>query len=85
MTEEIKTLYEQAPRFDEGDLYQSAEYTDAARERIDLETLTRRLFGNHAATILEEYTEVMDRITELECQHYFEQGYQAGKQLSRIK
>ena len=85
MTNELKALYEQAPRFDEGNLYQSAEYADAARERIELETLTRRLFGNHAATILEEYAGAMDRITELECQHYFEQGYLAGKQLNRIK
>lgn len=80
MTEEVKKLYEQAPRFDESELYQSEEYAEASEMRLGLEALAERWFKGKLSTLLEDYADAMEQMTGLECMHYFEQGYLAGKQ-----
>lgn len=79
MDEEIKKLYKQALRFDEGELYQSVEYNAASAMRFCMELFMHRLYGDRISTMLEDYADAMDEITKLEAMHYFEQGYLAGK------
>lgn len=85
MTDEIRALYKQAPRFDESELYQSEEYEEASTMRLGLEALAERWFEGRLSTFLEDYVDAMEQMTELECMHYFEQGYLMGKQQGAAK
>lgn len=67
MTEEIKKLYEQAPRFDESDLYQSEEYEEASMMRLGLEALVEKWFHGKLSTLLEDYADALEQMAELEC------------------
>lgn len=80
MGKSMEELYGDAPRFDCGDLYQSEEYDEALREQLRLEALIEKLYGNGILPLLGEYTEALYQISELECKHFFQQGYLAGRQ-----
>lgn len=77
MNEEIKKLYEEAPRFDCGTLYQSEAYGQTVKERLRVEAMIEKAYGSEVLPMLEEYADTLYQITELECMHFFEQGYLA--------
>ncbi len=79
MKKSIEELYRQAKRFDEGGIYQSEEYNAIARKQRELYKNLRLLFGPTAGALLEEYTEALGDECELECRHFFEQGYRLGQ------
>lgn len=79
MEKSIEKLYQQAKRFDEGDIYQSREYDIIARHQRELYKKMRGLFGPLIAPLLEEYTACLGDETELECRHFFEQGFLLGR------
>lgn len=76
----MKDLYLKAKRFDESELYQSSEYTRIAKRQLELYTKMRVLFDPLIGPLLEEYTTQIGEEFELECQHFFAQGYQMGKE-----
>lgn len=81
--ETIDELYDKAPRFDEGDLYQSEEYSDHIRRRTECEVALELALGGRYE-LIEDFLEVVYEMTEFECRHFFEQGYLAAKKGSRL-
>lgn len=80
----IYELYLEAKRFDEGEIYQSQEYEELVNRKLEvLENLGRKLDIERA--LLEEYIFLTDDETELECRHYFREGYLAGLADRKIK
>ena len=79
MEKSIEELYQQAKRFDEGELYQSQEYSAIARRQTELYQKMRTLFGPPVAPFLEEYAAAIADEMELECRHFFRQGYLLGQ------
>lgn len=76
--EAIYELYLDARRFDESELYQSDEYENLVERKVELrENLYRRF--NSAIHLLEEYLGLLAEENELECQHFFREGYLAGR------
>lgn len=82
MEKAVEELYQRAKRFDEGDIYQSEEYTRLVREQSELGLNIRARLGLPGASLLEDYTAVLGDMTELECRHFFEQGYLLGRAAS---
>ena len=78
MKKSIEELYRKAKRFDEGDLYQSKEYSTIARNQREVYQKICALFGPAVVPLLEEYTAAVSDEIELECRHFFEQGYRMG-------
>ena len=76
----MKDLYLKAKRFDESDEYQTPEYARIAKRQIELYTEMHTLFGPAILPLLEEYTAQIGEEYELECQHFFAQGYLMGKE-----
>ncbi len=76
----MKDLYLKAKRFDESELYQSSEYTRIAKRQLELYTKMRVLFDPLIGPLLEEYITQIGEEFELECQHFFAQGYRMGKE-----
>ena len=79
MDKPIEELYHRAKRFDESDIYQSAEYDAVAKNQMALYKKMRVIFGPAIIPFLEEYTAAMGDEMELECRHFFEQGYRLGR------
>lgn len=75
----LEELYQEAKRFDEGDIYQSEEYAAIAKRQNRLYKEISALFGPVAVSLLEEYTAAVGDEMELESKHFFEQGYLAGR------
>lgn len=79
MDPRIEELYQQARRFDEGELYQMAEYTDLSKKRSRLLEKLSKLIGPAFEYAVDQMLESVDQEIELECKHYFYEGYLAGK------
>lgn len=78
MKEFMEKQYQQAKRFDEGDIYQSEEYARIVEAKDELcENICIR-FGAPIIPLLEDYVAVLGDETEMECRHFFEQGYLLG-------
>lgn len=79
MDAKIKAAYENARRFDEGELYQSKEYDDVSEKRYVLEERLETLFGADAISLLDQFANVIYEENALENLHFFEQGYLTGQ------
>lgn len=79
MEKRIEELYEEAKRFDESDLYRSAEYDAISEKRCELYENICALFGPAIVPLLEEYADAIGDETELECRHFFKEGYLMGQ------
>lgn len=79
MMSSMEELYQRAKRFDEGEIYQSPEYDKIAKRQMELYREMRALFGPFIVPLLEEYTDQIGEECEMECRHFFEQGYRMGK------
>lgn len=78
MKKSMEEQYQQAKRFDEGEIYQSEEYARIIEEKDELlENICIR-FGAPIIPLLEDYVAVLGDETEMECRHFFEQGYLLG-------
>ena len=75
MDKEVMEKYELCSRFDEGLLYCSKEYEEAAADAERMKNLMADTFGKEILPLLEEYTSAIYEEMELEAKHYFEQGY----------
>lgn len=76
---EIAALYDQAPRFDEGELFSSPFYCKTKGEQLRLHDLLEATFGHGVVPLLEEYTATLFDEMECEAQHFFQEGYRAAK------
>lgn len=63
---------------DEGEIYQSQDYNTVLKNKNYLRRTIQTLFGAVVSPLLEEYAAVIGEETELECRHFFEQGYLMG-------
>ncbi len=79
MDGKIKKLYTEAPRFDEGELYQSEAYRETVRRRLEIYDRLVLEYGNNILSMLDSYTEAVYGEMELEARHFFAEGYKAGK------
>lgn len=83
MDDLISQLYELAPRFDEGKLFQSKEYRMVKSQQRDLYGLMIATFGKSLASMLNNYTDTLFDEMELEAQHFFREGFRAGRSLNQ--
>jgi len=83
MEKYIEELYQKAKRFDEGGLYQSREYEDISQRQFKAYLEMRALFGPALPHLLEDYISATNDEIELECKHFFEQGYLLGQAASK--
>lgn len=81
MDEFIAQVYELAPRFDEGELFQGEEYGRVKGRQLDLYDLLVDTFGESLAPLLNDYTNTLFEEMELEAQHFFQEGFRAGQLL----
>lgn len=79
MDDWITLLYEQAPRFDEGELYHSLAYQAAMAERKKIQSHLTARFGRGVEELLQAYTDTLYDEMELEAQHYFQEGCRAAR------
>ncbi len=79
MEKHIEKLYQRTKRFDEGGLYQTQQYTDICKRQLALSQEMRLIFGPMLSQLLDEYTAAIGDECDLECRHFFEQGYLLGK------
>ena len=82
MKKSLEDLYREAKRFDESGIYQSDEYAAIAKQQNRVYKEICAIFGPVAASLLEEYTAAIGDEMELECKHFFEQGYLMGRRES---
>ena len=75
MKRSVEELYQAAIRFDEGE---SQDYNTVLENKNHLRRTIQTLFGAVVSPLLEEYAAVIGEETELECRHFFEQGYLMG-------
>ena len=74
----IYELYLDAKRFDESETYQSKEYEELVSRKAELtENLYRKFIS--AIPLMEEFIGLLAEETELECRHFFREGYLAGQ------
>ncbi len=83
MKKHIEELYQQAKRFDECGLYQSQQYSDICKRQLTLSQEMRLIFGPMLGQLLDEYTAAIGDECDLECRHFFEQGFLLGKDSSK--
>ncbi len=79
MKKHMEHLYQQAKRFDEGELCQSQQYSDICRRQLTLFQEMCLIFGPMLSQLLEEYTAAIGDECDFECKHFFEQGYLLGQ------
>lgn len=79
MEDWIARLYEDAPRFDEGELYQSLAYTGAIRAREKLRRALLERYGWGIGEALDQFGDTFFDEMELEAQHFFREGCLAGR------
>ena len=77
ISKKIAEAYDNAPRFDEGHFYYEREFDELYRKYIDLDDEIACCFPPIQITLLERRLEFEREINELECRHYFEQGWLA--------
>lgn len=80
MDKTIKKLYQAAPRFDEGEFFSSKEYSAAMKQHHHFYDLLVATFGQQIEPLLEEYTQTLYDMTELETKHFFQEGYHAAQE-----
>ena len=79
--EELAYAYECAPRFDEGEIRQSDEYSDICRRKIDIYEFIiakYQMYGDEIEHLLWEFEDTFSDEMELEAMHFFAEGYTAG-------
>lgn len=74
----MEELYREAKRFDEGTFYQREDYEEAVTRQMELYTMLCHRFGQPFAALMEEFFKAINQEIDLECLHFFEQGYLAG-------
>ena len=79
MDQEIAKLYEDAPRFDEGELFGSPEYRRIMSRQEHIGDLMEATFGEGVRALLDDYTGTLYEEMELEAQHFFQEGYRMAK------
>lgn len=79
MDEHIRELYEKAIRFDQGDLRYLEDYLEAEHACAKMEELIEEAYGPTIRPLLHEYAGTLYDIMEIECMHYFQEGYLAEK------
>lgn len=79
MDKEIAKLYEDAPRFDEGDIFGSPEYRTVMMRQEHVTDLLVATFGEGVRALLDDYTGTLYEEMELEAQHFFQEGYRMAK------
>jgi len=85
MKKSIEELYQRAKRFDEGELYQSEEYDAIAARQMELYRIMDAMFSPAIAPLMEEYMSLIYDEMEMECRHFFEQGYKIGQKEAESK
>lgn len=78
MKKSIEELYREAKRFDEGTFYQRKDYEETITRQMELYMIMRNRFAPSFITLMEELLKTVYAEMELECLHFFEQGYLAG-------
>ena len=78
MKKSMEELYQEAKRFDEGTFYQRKDYEQAVTRELELYLILRNRFAPSFVPLMEELMKAISQETELECLHFFEQGYLAG-------
>ena len=71
--------YEQAQPFDEGEIFHSKEYGRVIQKEMELYRLLVATFGANVEPLLDAYTDALGDKSELECQHFFQQGFSAER------
>ena len=79
MDPHVEKHYEAARRFDEGEIYQSEEYMRLSRLRSERYDALLEILDPRFEELLAQLLECLDKELELECLHYFAEGYAAGK------
>ncbi len=79
MDKQLAKLYEAAVRFDEGEIIRGPEYRETMRRQEHIRRLLIATFGEGAAALLEDYAGTFYDETELEAQHFFQEGYRAAR------
>lgn len=70
---------EEITLFGDGEIYQSPEYTKITREVSALRKRIMLYGGQGLEKLLDEYTEAVESKEDLVAEHYFEQGFLAGR------
>ena len=78
MKKSMEELYQEAKRFDEGTFYQRKDYEQAVTRGVELYLIRRNRFAPSFIPLMEELLKTVYAEMELECLHFFEQGYLAG-------
>lgn len=78
MKKSMEELYQEAKRFDEGTFYQRKDYEETVTRGLELYLIMCNRYGSSFAPLIEELLKTVYAEMELECQHFFEQGYLAG-------
>lgn len=79
MEDRVAKLYELAIRFDEGPICGSDDYRKAKDHQFELYDLMVSIYGEGIVAFLNNYTDGLYEEMECEAQHYFQEGYYAGK------
>lgn len=79
----INELYLNARRFDEGEIYQGRENEELIFKKVEVMENLYRKFGREEMSLFEDYVDLLRDETELECQHFFREGYRAGRKRRR--
>lgn len=77
---EIAAAYGETPRFDEGHFFNDPEYDALYRRYLDVEDAIAVNFSPAQQAIVDRRLEFEREICELECRHYFEEGWLQGRQ-----
>lgn len=75
----IARLYAEAPRFDEGELYQSEKYDKMMRERMRIREVLEHNLNPILHHLLDDYAETYFDEMGMEAMHFFQEGYRAAK------
>lgn len=75
----MNLAYSNAPRFDEGEICRSRQYSDAVRQRTEIFELLLKTYGDGIKELLWKYDDAFYTEMELEAMHFFREGYFAGQ------
>ncbi len=75
----IEKAYEDAPRFDESELYGSGEYRALMERMFALEKELYENVGKKQWELFQRHMSLMYEECEFECVHYFRQGWLSAK------
>lgn len=79
MDKQIAKLYENAPRFDEGQIFQQDEYHEMKRRQSHIYDLLVATFGEGVIALLDDYTDTLFEEMEFEARHFFQEGYRMAQ------